>query len=185
MNETLRVIQSRRSIRKYKAEPITEAELQAILQAAIYAPSARNQQGWHFTVIRDPATMSRLKDTLKENMLSSGIEFFVERAREPGFVAFHDAPMLIIISADERAGFSPIDCGAAAENIALAAESLNIGTCLMTSSRLLFAADADGELKKALGIPEGYQHVCALTLGYKDCDQPTSAPRREDLVNYI
>lgn len=184
MNDTLKVIQSRRSIRKYKAEPISEAELQAIIQAAIYAPSARNQQGWHFTVVRDPATMRKLKDILKENMLSSGIDFFIERASQPGYIAFHDAPMLIIISADEQA-LPLIDCGAAAENIALAAESLHIGTCLMTSSELLFAADAGGELKRALGIPDGYRHVCAVTIGYKDCDQPDPAPRREGLVNYV
>jgi nitroreductase len=185
MNETLKVIQSRRSIRKYRSEPISDAELQAILQAAIYAPSARNQQRWHFTVIRDSATMSRLKETLKENMLSSGIEFLVQRSSEPGYVAFHDAPMLIIISAEEKERIPYIDCGAAAENIALAAESLDIGSCLMTSSELLFAKDADGELKKALGIPDGYRHVCAVTIGYKDCDQPAPASRKENLVNFV
>lgn len=119
-------------------------------------------------------------------MLNSGIEFLAKRVGETGFVAFFDAPMLIILSADEQHGrFAGIDCGAAAENIALAAESLNIGTCLMTSSEYLFAADTNGELKKALGISEGYRHVCALTLGFKDCDQPAPAPRREDLVNYV
>jgi nitroreductase len=185
MNETLRVIQSRRSIRKYKPEPITDTELQAILQAAVYAPSAGNRQPWHFTVVCDPALMTRLKKTLKENLLKCGAEFLAKRASESGFIAFHDAPMLIIISADEKAGFSSIDCGAAAQNIALAAESLNIGTCIMTSSGFLFLEDADGQLKKALGIPDGYRHVCVVTLGYKDCEQPTPTPRKEGLINNI
>lgn len=185
MNETLKVIQSRRSIRKYKPKVISDAEMQEILRAAVYAPSARNSQDWHFSVVRDPAMMARLKEIQKANMLNSGIEFLTKRAGEAGFVAFFDAPVLIIISADEQERFAGIDCGAAAENIALAAESLDIGTCLMTSSEFLFVADANGELKKALGIPEGYRHVCALTLGYKDCDQPAPAPRRDDLVNYV
>ncbi len=185
MNETIRVVLTRRSIRKYKHERVADEELEQILQAALYAPNAGNQQNWHFTVVRDPAMMNRLKETQKENMLSSGVEFLVKRASEPGFIAFFDAPALIILSADEKARFASIDCGAAAENIALAAESLNIGTCLMTSSELLFTADIGDELKKALGIPEGYKHICSLTIGYKDCDQPAPAPRKENLVSYL
>lgn len=185
MNETLRVIRSRRSIRKYKPEPISDAELQAILEAAVYAPSARNRQPWHFSVVRDQAMMARLKKVLKANLLMCGVEFLVMRASEPGFVAFHDAPMVIIISADEAGGFSPLDCGVVVENIALAAESLNIGSCLMGSSEFLFLGDEGGELKKALGIPDGYRHVCSVTLGYKDCDQPIPAPRRGGLVNMV
>ena len=52
MNETLEVIANRRSIRKYKPEQITDKELQQIMEAAILAPSARNQQKWHFTVVQ-------------------------------------------------------------------------------------------------------------------------------------
>ncbi len=185
MNETLKVIQARRSIRKYKPEPIKDAELEEILQAAIYAPSARNSQDWHFSVVRDAAILRKIKEIMKENMLNSGVEFLVKRASEPGFVAFFDAPMLIILSADEKERFAAIDCGAAAENIALAAESLNIGTCLMTSSELLFARDTDGALKKRLGIPAGYRHVCALTVGYKDGEQPFAAARREGLFDIV
>jgi nitroreductase len=185
MNETLQVIHSRRSIRKYRPEPVSDTEIKAIIQAALYAPSARNQQAWHFTIVRDPAMMCNLKETQKANMLRSGIESIVQRASEPGYVAFHNAPMLIIISAEEKAGSVLIDCGAAAQNIALAAESLDIGTCLMTSSERLFANDTEGVLKKTLGIPEGYRHVLAISVGYKDCEQPKPASRRENLVNYL
>jgi nitroreductase len=185
MNETIQVIRSRRSIRKYRPEMISDSEIKAIIHAAIYAPSARNQQAWHFTVVRDPAMMCRLRETQKTNMLRNGNETQVQRASEPGYVAFHNAPMLIIISADEKVRSALIDCGAAAENIALAAESLDIGTCLMTSSEMLFANDTDGILKNALGIPEGYRHVMSVSLGYKDCEQPKPAPRRENIVNYL
>ncbi|GAP13513.1 nitroreductase [Longilinea arvoryzae] len=185
MNETLNVIHNRRSIRSYTPEPITDDELHEIIQAGIYAPSARNSQDWHFSVVRDAAVLGKLKEIMKENMLNSGVEFLTKRASEPGFVAFFDAPMLILLSADEKERFAAIDCGAAAENIALAAESLHIGTCLMTSSELLFARDADGKLKKSLGIPDGYRHVCALTVGHKDGEQPAPAPRKENLVNTI
>jgi nitroreductase len=164
---------------------ISGEELEAILQAAVYAPSARNQQPWHFTVVRDPVMMTRLKKILKANLLKYGVEFLAQRASEPGYIALHDAPMVIIISADENAGLAQIDCGAAAQNIALAAESMNIGTCLMGSTAFLFLDDVDGELRKALGIPAGYRHICSVTLGYKDCEQPIPATRREGLVNVV
>lgn len=185
MNKTLQVIYNRRSIRKYRPEPIPEAELQEIMNAAINAPNAGNQQRWHFTVIQNQAVLDNLKNTMKANMLNSGIEFMAKRASEPGFIAFFDAPTLVIITADEKSRWSEIDCGAAAENIALAAESLNIGSCLMTSSEVLFSSDHGGELMKDLGIPNGYRHICALTLGYKEGENPPAKPRNKEAVNYF
>ena len=185
MNETLQTIYNRRSIRKYKSDPIPAAELKEILTAAINAPNAGNRQQWHFTVIQNKAVLDRVKAVMKENMLNSGLDFMVKRASEPGFVAFFDAPVLVIISGDEKSKFGGIDCGAAAENIALAAESLNIGSCLMTSSEFLFASEKGTDLMKELGIPEGYKHVCAVTLGYKDGENPPAKPRNQEVINYI
>jgi nitroreductase len=185
MNEALKVIYNRRSIRKYKAEQIAEAELKEIMTAAINAPNAGNRQQWHFTVIQNKAVLDKVKTVMKENMLNSGVDFMVKRASEPGFVPFFDAPLLIIISGDEKSKFGGIDCGAAAENIALAAESLNIGSCLMTSSEFLFAGEKGNELMMELGIPEGYRHVCAVTLGYKDGENPPAKPRNQEAIHYI
>jgi nitroreductase len=90
-----------------------------------------------------------------------------------------------MITGDEKAPFIQIDCGAAAENIALAAESMNIGSNLMTSPELLFASAKAKEQKKELGIPDGYAHMCTVVLGYKDCENPEAKPRSKDVINYI
>ena len=79
MNETLTSIKNRRSIRKFKPEQIGEKELEAIMEAAIYAPSAMNQQKWHFTVIQNPEILAKLVKTTREKLLKSPIEFFRER----------------------------------------------------------------------------------------------------------
>ena len=184
MNETLKVINNRRSIRSYKSEQIPDSDLQSIVNAGLYAPSAMNLQKWHFSVVQEEAMLAKLRRMLKEEMLHCGNDFMAARASDPDFVGFHNAPTIIFLSADEKAGHAQIDCGAAAENIALAAESLNIGSCLMTSSNLIFESEQGDALKQELGIPQGYKHICAITLGYK-AEAPSASPRGENLVNYI
>ncbi|MEM2104720.1 MAG: nitroreductase family protein [Candidatus Bathyarchaeia archaeon] len=184
MNETIRVIKSRRSIRRFKEPQIPDLMLNEMLECALLAPNARNQQKWHFTVIQNREMLNQMVHILKENMLNSGIEFFVERAKNPDFNPFGNAPTVILITADKTARFVEIDCAAAAENILIAAESLGLGSLIMTSTELLFTSEKGKELKRKLGVPEGYEHVCTVALGYKN-EFPTAKPRRKDVVNYI
>jgi nitroreductase len=185
MNETIKVIKGRRSIRKYKAKQITDSEIQKILDCAIYAPNARNQQIWHFTVIQNKDMLNRMVDIIKENIMNSGIEFLIEKASAPDYNTFYNAPTVVLVTGDEKNRLVQFDCGAAAQNIALAAKSLNIGSCVMTSSGFLFASEKGNRLKKELGIPKGYNHVCAVALGYQDCEDPEVPTRNQDVINYI
>jgi len=184
MNETIKVIKNRRSIRKFKEEQITDSELQEILDCAVHAPNAGNQQKWHFTVIQNKDMLERMERILKENMMNSGVDFFAKLASDPNIRVFGNAPTVILITADERARFVQIDCAAAAQNILVAAESLNIGSHIMTSSEFLFASEKGNELKRELGIPDGYNHICTTALGYKD-ENPPVKPRKKDVINYI
>jgi nitroreductase len=185
MNETLNVIKNRRSIRKYKAKQISDAELQAIVESALYAPNAMNQQKWHFTVIQDKDMLDKMVDIIKENIMNSGIEFLIERASAPGYNTFHNAPAVVFVTGDEKAKFMEISCGAAAQNIALAAASLSIGSCVMTSPEFLFASDKGNALKKELGIPGGYNFMCAVALGYTKGGKLSTPPRSKDVITYI
>lgn len=185
MNEILKVIKSRRSIRKYKAEQIADSELQQILEAAIYAPNAMNQQKWHFSVIQDKEVIDRMVDIIKENIMNSDIEFLKGRASTPDYHTFHHAPTVVMISGEENSRFIQIDCGLAAENMALAAASLDIGSCVITSPDLLFMSEKGNAMKKELGFPDGYKYICTVTLGYKDCENPDAPPRNKDVINYL
>jgi nitroreductase len=176
---------NRRSIRKYKAGQIGDAELEAIMEAAIHAPSAMNQQKWHFTVVQDPAVLAGLAATINEQLLKSGISFFVERAKNPEFNVFHHAPTVIFITADEKAHFVDFDCGAAAENIAVAAESLGIGSCIIGMPGVLFDSEEAGKIRQELGIPEGYKFIVSIALGYRDITRPPVPPKNRDVTNYI
>ncbi len=180
-NDTLNLIKQRRSIRKFTAEQISESDLQALLEAAILAPSAINQQKWHFTAVQDRGLLDVMVGIVKENILKTGIEFLVKRASMPGYDTFHHAPTIIMVSGDESAR---IDCGAAAENILIAAESLGLGSCIMTSPAFLFASDKGNGLRKRLGIPEGYNHICTIALGHK-AETPEMPPRTRDVITYL
>ena len=185
MNETLKVIQNRRSIRHYRAEQINDADLQEIINAAVYAPSAMNQQKWHFTVIQNRSTLDKMLETIRNNILNSGVEALVNRAKSPDFNIFYNAPTVVLITADENAHFTEFDCGAAAQNIALAAESLGIGSCLIGMSGFLFESATSDEMKKELGIPDGYKHILSVALGYRAGDSPPAPPKNLDVINYV
>jgi nitroreductase len=185
MNDCIKVITDRRTIRAYKKEQIKDSDLQQILDCAILAPNAMNAQTWHFTVVQNREMLDQFVETIKANIMNSGIPPLIEKASDPNYHTFYHAPTVIIISGDPEAKFIQIDCGAAAQNIALAAKSLNIGSCVMTSPVFLFASDNKEAIKKELCIPEKYEYVCAVALGYMDGDNPPVPPRKKDVFNTI
>ncbi|MCF8011032.1 MAG: nitroreductase family protein [Clostridiales bacterium] len=93
----------RRSIRSYREEQIKEEELNDILQAGMYAPSAGNQQPWHFTVIQNKEIMQNIRQELKEYFKKSKNKMFKKIAESENFDPFHNAPAAVIVSGDEKA----------------------------------------------------------------------------------
>jgi len=186
MNETIKTILSRRSIRNYKDEQIQDEELQAILEAGKFAPSAMNQQSWHFTVIQNKEMLMRINEACKIAFSKSGNIGLEDRAKSENFNIFYKAPTFIIVSGDQEAIAPQNDSSLALENMFLAAESLGIGSCWIHAMSFLFSIEAGRDLMKDLGIPEGYTPVGSGSFGYKGVEQqPSPAPRKENTVNII
>jgi nitroreductase len=183
MNEVVKTIKSRRCVRQYKPEQISDSDIQTLMDAAILAPNAMCQQKWHFSVIQNKDLLNKMVAVTRENMKS--VEFFARRVEDPNYSPFFQAPAVIYVTADSKARFAVIDCSLAAENILLAAESLGIAACIMTSSEFLFASEKGKALKKEMGIPEGYEHVCAISLGYKIGPGPEARPRNKEVYNIV
>lgn len=183
MNPTIQTIKSRRSIRNYLPQQIKEEELQEILDAAIYAPTGRNHQPWHFTVVQNPELVNYMGARTKELMAKSKEDWIKTRGIDKKYSLFHGAPTVIIVSGRQEA-YSPLtDCSAAIQNMLLAAESLNLGSCWVGLVSHFF--EMDEEVKK-LNIPTGYKPYYAVCLGYKDpAVQPVMKERKKDVVNYI
>ncbi|MDF2671761.1 MAG: nitroreductase [Clostridiales bacterium] len=172
MNETIKTILSRRSVRSYQPKQITEEELNIILKAGTYAPSAMNQQSSHFTVVQNKEVMNELVTLAKEA---------VGRDQNP----FYDAPTVVLVFA-KRDNIAPVqDASLAIENMFLAAASLNIGSCWVNCVNRMFDSERGKELKKKIGVSEEYMSVGSCILGYPAEDVKEAAPRKEDYVNII
>ena len=183
MNEILKVIKNRRSIRSYLPTQIKQKDLDLIIEAGIYAPSAHNDQPWHFTVIQNTEIIQYISDKAKELLLESETEWMKKLVSNPNINLAYNAPTLIIVSGNKSALAPKTDCSAAIQNMLLAAESLNIGSVWLGVVSFFFKLE--NEVKK-LGIPEGYEPYYGVALGYKSIAKEIIAPKRNlNVVNYI
>ena len=177
-NPMIDLILSRRSIRQYSEEPVSDDDLKLIVECGIHAPTARNKQSWHFTVITDRKTIETLNEMTLAGMDRLGIK------KEPGYHVFYHAPVVVFLSSAIE-GFSEINCGAALENMALSAKSLGLGTVIVGQTRYLYHQANVVDVNRLLKIPEGYEHDCAIVIGHPTGAEPDPKAIREGVVDYI
>lgn len=182
MNEVLEAIRKRRSVRLFKPEQITRSELDAIINAGLWAPSSHNTQPWHLTVIQDAAMIKQLSDQTKQALRTSGVEQ-VQKYANSDRSLLYDAPTVIVVAGSQGDSFEPIvDCAAAIQNMLVAAESLGIGSCWIGLVRFFFDTDAG---KKFVPLPESYVPYYAVCLGYKQISNGQGPQRKPGLVNFL
>ncbi len=151
--ETLR---ARRSVRAYTGEPLDEATVRALLDAAVQAPSAMNGQPWAFAIVQDRAALQRYSDRAKELLLARPDARAIHARDVLGYIGpniFYDAGTLIAIGVRQRGDYAEADCWLAAENLMLAAASMGLGTCCIGFAIPVLNTM---EVKRELGFgPEG------------------------------
>lgn len=184
-NETLKSIKQRRSTRSFKEDQITEEELQAVLDAGLYAPNAGGQ-AWHFTAVQNKTLLHRLNAAAKETVRLFNIQELMELANREAFDCLYGAPTLVIVSGDEHAPIPlDADCAAAMQNMLLAAESIGLGSCWIFYVTLAFLSPQGAELREELKIPEGYKPYCAAVFGYKKKAVLPIPERKPGLITVI
>lgn len=157
--EVLQAIKTRRSIRKYRNDPVPQEELEKILDAGRWAPSASNLQPWKFIVLSDFEVKERVA-----KLLTWGI--FLD-----------EAPMGIAVVADPGVSNHPVEDGSiAAYSMLLAAHAVGLGGCWLNPSAV------EEEVKETLGIPKGERLISVISIGY-----PAEAPSstRKELKDII
>lgn len=186
MNEVIQNILNRRSVRIYTEEQIRQDDLDLILKAATYAPSACNTQPWHFTVIQNRELIETLDQETKNVLCKiEDNELFQKLGQNENYKVFYNAPTIIIVSGEKSSHCPLTDCSAATQNMHLAAESIDIGSCWIGLITYLLKSPKGEEFLKTLQIPEGYEPYFAITLGYKKYPNAKPAARRENTISYI
>lgn len=176
MNETLKTIMNRRSIRSYTEKQVENEDLKQIIDAGLYAPSAMNQQSWHFTVIQNKDIINKMNEICK---------VIIQQTSKPDLNLFYNAPTVILVSGEEKAIAPENDCSLAMENMFIAAASLGIGSCWVHSVRRLSSTPEGQKLLKEIGIPAGYSIVGSGIFGYPASGSPTPSQRKDSTVNII
>jgi nitroreductase len=183
--DIITAIFGRRSVREYTAQSVDPQMIRGLIDAAVHAPNAVNQQPWTFTVVRDQSVLARISDDAKRHMLatmpSRHSDHFRPRLSDPNFHIFYHAPVLIIISATERGPWIVEDCALAAENLMLAAYAAGLGTCWIGFAQG-FLNTPDG--KKALDLPAAWVSVAPIIVGHPKA-APPAVPRKEPAVKWV
>lgn len=210
--KNLDFIYNRKSIRKFKNDEVPREDIVKILDAAIHAPSPKNQQTWHFVVIQNAELINKISDIVTKNHTNLAEMAKEEKQRRlmmnllPYYTCFKNAPVLVVVYSkeyymveetilkDNNASEEVLNelrfpnsaaqgIGAAVENFLLAATELGYGTCYMTGP-----THSKVEIEELINFEkEGYKLMSMIALGVAEEDTPNSPPRKslEEVVTFI
>ena len=186
VDATMKVIQDRRSIRDYTDEPVSEGDLEMILEAARQAPSGENAQPWRFVIVKDGETRKKIGALAGGG---SGRRFtaeFVTHKMQERFSSLEDeekkkaafekltsgkvstflakAPVNIVVCGKKDVWDTPYDTSAAIENMLLMATALELGACWVIAPCIDIRDEE--RIKSLLGLPEGFKAVSIIAIGH-------------------
>ena len=164
MNEILKAIAERYSCRDFLDTPLTDEQLKAITEAALAAPSAVNRQPWRIIIITDKAIIDEMNDEGISILAAAEDKSLYERMMSRGGKMLYNAPFLALILSDDSP-WAKVDCGILCQTIALAAQSLGLGSCIVGMARTPLDGPRGDEFKKRLKFPEGYDFCIGILVG--------------------
>ena len=168
-------LRSRRSIRNFKDKPVEREKLEKLLEIACYAPSAKNNQPWHWTVVENPADVKKMAGMVIDWMRTI-IKKFPQQAEERGLPRVVEAwdggqekicrgaPHVIVVHGDKDYVLGAEDSATALSYLELYAPSLDLGSCW--GGYFFSAVNSYPPLFDALGIPAGHKAFGAAMVGY-------------------
>ncbi len=174
MNETLRVLETRRSCRNFKPDMVKDEELEAIIKAGTYAATGMGKQSPIIIAVKDKA----LRDEISEANRKIG-------GWAEGFDPFYGAPVILIVLANKDVRTYVYDGSLVMGNLMNAAESLGVASIWIHRAKEEFEADFGKNLLKKLGIEGDYEGIGHCALGYAAQPAKEPAPRKADYVYYI
>ena len=174
MNETLKVLETRRSCRNFKADMVKEEDLKAIIKAGTYAATGMGKQSPVIIAVTD----KKLRDEISEEnrRIGGGAE---------GFDPFYGAPVILIVLADKKIPTHVYDGSLVMGNLMNAAQSLGVGSIWIHRAKEEFESDFGKNILKKLGIEGEYEGIGHCALGYAAEEAKDPVPRKENYVYRI
>ena len=183
---TMKVIQDRRSIRDYTDEPVSESDLEMILEAARQAPSGENAQPWRFVIVKDVATRKKIgaiagggsgrrftAEFVTQKMQARFTDLKDEEKKKKVFekltsgkvsTFLADAPVNIVVCGKKDVWDTPYDTSAAIENMLLMVTALGLGACWVIAPCIDIRDEE--RIKALLGLPEGFKAISIIGVGH-------------------
>jgi len=168
--EAFDVLKNRRSIRSYKPEQVADGELDQVLEAGLYAPTAGGRQAAIIVAVQEPGAVAQL------NRLNG------EALGKPDAQPYYGAPTVIVVLAPADSP-TKVEDGSSVLTVMLnAAYAAGLGSCWIHRSKPMFESEEGKELLKKWGLPEDLEGVGSLALGYPAAAHPEAAPRKEGRI---
>ena len=182
--DLMEAIYLRRSVRSYTDQQVEKPMVEALIQAAVQAPSALNQQPWAFAVIQDRKLLAQYSNRVKAHVLKSmkpesPLYSHREALASPDYNVFYGAGTLIIVCAKPEGVHAEEDCSLAAQNLMLAAHATGLGTCPIGFAQPWLNL---ARTKRTLTIPLNYTVVFPVIVGYPNGETPPVARREPEIV---
>ena len=193
--EALEAILTRRSTRKYKNAGLDRELIEKVIEAGRYAPSGSNSQSTHFIVITDKTVLSELAELVKHEFAGMEIKEdtyislknSINAAKSGNYMFYYDAPVLIVTANRGGYGNAIADSACALENMMIAANALDLGSCWINQLHWLDKNEAVRNFLQDKGLKEEETITGGLIIGYPDGDLPNRTPldRKGNPVTWI
>lgn len=176
-NAVIETIMARRSIRKYKDQPVEREKLEKIVECGINAPSGMNAQPWEVRVVDNAEYINGITEVFKKAN--------PQAAENPNFKnMFQGAPAVIFI-ANPKNGTGALDCGLLGENMLIAAQSMGLGTCCLGGPIGFMKSNPEAApYVEKLGFSADYDILYAIAVGYPD-EAPDARPRDAQKAKFV
>ena len=173
-NEVIKALKTRRSVRSYKPEQITDEELRTVLEAGTWAPTGKGFQDPWIVAVQNPQLLEKIS-RMNAEVWGKDID------------PFYGAPTYVLVFGSDpgRWANSVPDGSLVLGNMMNAAHAIGLGSCWINREREMFATEEGKALMQEMGLPEGLIGIGALALGYPAAAPREPKPRKENYYRII
>lgn len=193
--DAIRAILTRRSTRKYKDAGVDKDLIEKVVEAGRYAPSGSNSQSTHFIVITDKTVLNELAELVRQEFARMevtedtyiSLKNSINASKSGNYIFYYDAPVLIVTANRKGYGNAMADSACALENMMIAANALDLGSCWINQLHWLDDSTGIRTFLQGKGLGEDETITGGLILGYPESGLPDRVPleRKGNPVTWV